>query len=213
MKKILITLIGFVSLTILFGNTLQAKADSLASVPTVEAKITSAEGVVGEGSTLTKVIEHKELAYLSKFSTVPALEEKKYETTIEVEYYFTPEESGSTSISPLSTNTGSANNGIAKSSITLTYWISGNTIKVEKCHGSWSKASTSSIIVSDRYVTYRGPNAQQTAWKYPTSNTFSYNTGWGYASQNTAGNGRAYMSAYTSISGMGRLFLEAALNL
>ena len=95
----------------------------------------------------------------------------------------------------------------------MTYWISGNTIKVEKCHGSWSKASTSSIIVSDRYVTYRGPNAQQTAWKYPTSNTFSYNTGWGYASQNTAGNGRAYMSAYTSISGMGRLFLEAALNL
>ena len=48
MKKILITLIGFVSLTILFGNTLQAKADSLASIPTVEAKITSAEGVVGE---------------------------------------------------------------------------------------------------------------------------------------------------------------------
>ncbi|MFQ9332271.1 MAG: hypothetical protein ACLR2Q_00135 [Finegoldia magna] len=89
MKKILITLIGFVSLTILFGNTLQAKADSLASIPTVEAKITSAEGVVGEGSTQTKVIEHKELAYLSKFSTVPALEEKKYETTIEVEYYFT----------------------------------------------------------------------------------------------------------------------------
>ena len=210
MKKILITLIGFVSLTILFGNTLQAKADSLASIPTVEAKITSAEGVVGEGSTQTKVIEHKELTYLSKFSMVPALEEKKYETTIEVDYYFTPD---NTNISPLSTNTGSANNGVAKSSITLTYWISGNTIKVEKCHRSWSKASTSSIIVSDRYVTYRGPNVQQTAWKYPTSNTFSYNTGWGYASQNTAGNGRAYMSAYTSISGMGRLFLEAALNL
>ena len=186
MKKILITLIGFVSLTILFGNTLQAKADSLATIPTVEAKITSAGGVVGEGSTQTKVIEHKELAYLSKFSTVPALEEKKYETTIEVDYYFTPEESGSTSISPLSTNTGSANNGIAKSSITLTYWISGNTIKVEKCQGSWSKASTSSIIVSDREVTYRGPNAQPTAWKYPTSTTFAYKVGWGYASPKQA---------------------------
>lgn len=73
-------------MTILFGNTLQAKADSLATISTVEAKITSAEGVVGEGSTQTKVIEHKELTYLSKFSMVPALEEKKYETTIEVDY-------------------------------------------------------------------------------------------------------------------------------
>lgn len=211
MKKIFLFLFGLTLFTVFGELNITAKADTTNINPTVNAKISFVDNSVFTGHTETKILTHQELPSLSAFSSIATTEARKYETTIEVDYLL--DDTNQNIISPLSTNTGSANNGIAKSSITLTYWLSGNTIKVEKCAGSWSKASSSSIIVSDRYVTYKGPNVQQTAWKYPTSNSFSYNTGWGYASQNTAGNGRAYMSAYTSISGMGRLLLEAALYL
>ncbi|MGG5340957.1 hypothetical protein [Enterococcus sp. AZ192] len=164
----------------------------------VEVRMTNME-TLEDLSKEVKITAISDKPALETFTT--KLGHEYRERTVEAEFSL-PDDYGTRA-----SQTGTSNNGIVTASVTITYSFSGNQVQVSNCSGNWSKSS-SSVFITNRYVTYRGPIIQQTGYGYPTTDSFSYNTGFAYATKNTAGNGRGYSSAYTRLSGMGDVFLE-----
>lgn len=217
MKNLLKLALVTLSVTIISVMPKVIHADSLS--PIVQASIKS---TTNSEDFYTKVVKSSTEEVLSPniftYANPVNNHEKKYVSELVVDYLAKENSliSGNIvkyTISPMADVSGSKSNGIVRASIRLEYSKMDSNIKITKCSGSWTKLTSTPTAITNRYVTYRGPNAQLVSYRYPSSDSYSYYTGWGYASQNTAGNGRAYSSANTSYVNMGQLFLEASVTI
>ncbi|KYG91093.1 hypothetical protein A0U40_16120 [[Bacillus] sp. KCTC 13219] len=190
-------LFSFIATSTSYANeTLDVK-----DLSTGKVKVTVTNNETGE----TKVLDSiKPTKYLEKTNLLRTLGN---ESVIEGYEIFIPMETGEINITPFDSSGGTRTGGGITAALYVDYSLrsANQEIRLNKLWGSWTPSSNLYYLTDREASAHSGAVWGNSIYKYPTSNTFSYNTGfvdYNYFVLGGDGAPRAWSSAISRLSGM-----------